>query len=800
MKLKLSMVPPLLIVVLTSIGMVLLYAIHQSVTRAQLIEIEQHHVESTLLGEHSQLQLYLMKQAEASLKNWVSLKSESPHILAALIIDPQQKIRAAHQIALEGNDLNSYNAALAAELVKHPPQQGVQPLPLPSHRDELMISLPLQFSDGQGWVLLHYDMRPALASGLRITLQNMLVYLLSMLLSGFLIYVLLRSNLLERLRRLETVLRQYSDGQHQARAEVDQSTEFGQLESMLNYTLDTLDQQQMLRRDNELFNQLVLDSTTDGIISVDIHGHILQVNQSALSIFGYAQPEELVGQDLNLLIPARFRQRHQDHFSEVNKTQTPEHALNKLRQIEGQRKNGSLVPLEINLSKAEWKGSTIYIGFVKDYSEQRYYQTSIENLAFKDKLTACANLNGLKRQAATRQDLSWLYLLNIDGMANLNHSFGFDIGDQLIKASSELFNLHKPTDDLLARYEGADLLILSSQNPEQMLPLLNRLQRKNIKIGGFNIELSFCVVYLEVTPNRDFDQQLHSAELMMRQAKQRGRASVMQVEPGLVQQLQYNALMCQQLDDAIRQQKLFFHYQPKFSALSRAPIGAEALIRWQHDGRMISPGFFIPLAEKSHLMPELDRYVISSACRQIRQWMDQGYQVLPLSINLSAHYLTDEDTINFIFQKVGEFDIPAHLLEIEVTEYSLLQDEQRSADNMFRLQKAGIGIAIDDYGTGHSNLATVLSLPVQNLKIDQSFIRKGMSNAKGRAILENILQLAKSLQVTTTAEGVETEEQLTYLQQSGCDFIQGYLLSKPLPLAEFEGVMKNVIEDLTHSQ
>lgn len=222
-------------------------------------------------------------------------------------------------------------------------------------------------------------------------------------------------------------------------------------------------------------------------------------------------------------------------------------------------------------------------------------------------------------------------------------------------------------------------------------------------------------------------------------------------------------------------------------------MSAEALIRWQRDGKLVSPGLFIPLAEQSHLMPELDRFVVASACQQIRRWLDQGYQVLPLSINLSARYLTDEQTINFIFQKVGEFDIPAHLLEIEVTEYSLIGDEQRTAENMYRLQNAGITLAIDDYGTGHSNLATVLSLPVQNLKIDQSFIRKGMSSSKGMAVLENILQLAKSLQVTTTAEGVETEEQLQYLQRSGCEFIQGYLLSKPLPLAEFELMMKKTI-------
>lgn len=277
----------------------------------------------------------------------------------------------------------------------------------------------------------------------------------------------------------------------------------------------------------------------------------------------------------------------------------------------------------------------------------------------------------------------------------------------------------------------------------------------------------------------------------MRQAKAAGRGSVLQVEPGLIQHLQHNALLCHQLELAIREEQLFFYYQPKFSARDRRPVAAEALIRWQHAGQMISPAVFIPLAEQSHLMPQLDRFVISKACAQIRDWLDAGFKVMPISINLSARYLVDDSTIAYIFEKVGEFDVPAHLLEVEVTEYSLIQDEAHTAENMIRLQKAGISIAIDDYGTGHSNLATVLSLPVQNLKIDQSFIRTGMSSSKGRAILENILQLAKSLQVTTTAEGVETEEQLAFLQRSGCEYIQGYLLSKPLPHPEFERLMQS---------
>ncbi|MDZ7870608.1 MAG: EAL domain-containing protein [Rheinheimera sp.] len=790
MRLNISLLPLLLTLGLSCLGISLLYVMHQGMTRAQLIANEQHHLETDLMEQHSLLQLYLMKNDVASLKNWTSLKSESPHVLAVMIVDPQQNIVAAHQVAIEGDSLKSYHANIAAELATLPPQQMVKPILLSGDTNELMMALPLQFAKEQGWLVLQYDLHDALTSGLAITLQNMLVYLVSMLLSGFLTFLLLRKILHLRLRRLELTLNQYSAGSHDARAEVNDNNEFGRLELMLNRTLDALDQQRTFSQHTMLFNQLVLNSTTDGIVSTDNLGRILQVNQAGLKIFGYQNADELTGQDLHLLVPHEHRQDHRKHLVK-REAQPSGHFLNRLRQVEGLRKDGSKVPLDITLTQASLEGQLIYIAFLKDNTEQRHYQRSIEQLAFTDELTGAANLHGLKRSLQENPALNWMYLLNVDGMANLNNSFGFTVGDLLIQAFYRMLQQRLGSDHILARNQGAEFILLSNKPPAYWLDEFQALQGSELHLVGFTVKLSFCTTFQLLQTTETIETQLHSAEIMMRQAKSAGRGSMLQVDPGLIQQLQTNAFICHQLDQAIRDEQLFFHYQPKFAALSRLPVSAEALLRWQLNGQFISPGIFIPLAEQSHLMPQLDRLVIKQACRQIRAWLDNGWQVMPISINLSARHLVDDSTIAYIFEKVGEFDIPAQLLEVEVTEYSLIEDETHTAENMHRLIKAGIGIAIDDYGTGHSNLATVLSLPVQNLKIDQSFIRKGMSNSKGRAILENILQLAKSLQVTTTAEGVETEEQLAFLQKSGCEYIQGYLLSKPLPLAEFELIMKS---------
>jgi PAS domain S-box-containing protein len=786
-KLNISWLPLLLAIVLSMLGVGVFYLIHQSITRTQLIELEQQNISDALLEQHSLLESYLMRQDWAGLKNWVSLKAESRKNQAVLVIDPQGQIIAADRLVLEETSLAAHDSSLFKQLEQIAVPHTIQTIRLSSPDPyQLTLALPLEFGSQHGFLVLRTDLTPALSRGFAIAMQHMVVYLVSMLLSGVLLLVILQRILHQRLRQLEQALTQYSDGDHQARACVNDNNEFGALEQLLNHTFDTLNGQRQQNERARQFNELVLASTTDGIISANNRGHILRVNQAALQIFGYSKADELLGQDLNLLIPAHLRKPHQQHFSALT-TQAPEtaHVLNRLRQVEGLRKDGSLVPLDITITSAEWQGEPLFIAFLKDNSAQRQYQRSIEQLAFQDAMTGVFNLNGLKRQQQLVAQ-SWLYLVNVDGMALLNQSFGFDSGDRLIKACCQLLQRQLTAGCTLARSQGAEFVLLSDEAPELMLPQLQRLQGQELRLETFNFKLSFCVTFQRLAPSGALDLTLHNAEQMMRHAKQAGRGSMLAVEPAMLTQLQFNARLCHQLEQAIRDELLFFYYQPKFAADSRQPVGAEALIRWQADGQWVSPAVFIPLAEQSHLMPQLDRLVIRSACRQIRQWLDRGLLVLPLSINLSAHYLMDDTTIAYIFEKVGEYDVPAHLLEIEVTEYSLIHDEQHTADNMLRLQKAGIGIAIDDYGTGHSNLATVLSLPVQNLKIDQSFIRTGMRTSKGRAILENILQLAKSLQVTTTAEGVETEEQLAFLQQSGCQFIQGYLLSKPLPLADYE--------------
>lgn len=435
MKLNISWLPLLLALALSVLGVGVFYLIHQSITRTQLIELEQQNLSDALLEQHSLLESYLMRQDWAGLKSWVSLKAESRKNLAVLVIDPGGQILAADRLALEDTSLAAHDSALFKQLTQIAVPHTINTIRLQSpQRNQLTLALPLEFTGRHGFLVLRTDLTPALSRGFAITLQHMAVYLVSMLLSGLLLLLILQRILHQRLRQLEQALTQYSAGNHQARASVNDNNEFGALEQMLNHTFDTLNGQRQQNERTRQFNELVLESTTDGIISANSRGHILRVNKAALEMFGYLHNDELAGQDLNLLIPAHLRSQHQRHLAAVaGETSGVAHVLNRLRQVEGLRKDGSLVPLDITITSAEWQGEPLFIAFLKDNSEQRQYQQSIERLAFQDAMTGLINLHGLRRQQHQTPQ-AWLYLLNVDGMALLNQSFGFDTGDNLIKA------------------------------------------------------------------------------------------------------------------------------------------------------------------------------------------------------------------------------------------------------------------------------------------------------------------------------------------------------------------------------
>jgi EAL domain-containing protein (putative c-di-GMP-specific phosphodiesterase class I) len=240
------------------------------------------------------------------------------------------------------------------------------------------------------------------------------------------------------------------------------------------------------------------------------------------------------------------------------------------------------------------------------------------------------------------------------------------------------------------------------------------------------------------------------------------------------------------LRKAVKNGEFLLHYQPQVELGSGRIVGAEALVRWRRaDEELVPPGRFIPLAEESGLIVQIGEWVLNEACRQAKAWIDEGMAPMPVAVNLSAQQFKRGDILETVARALDESGLPPALLELELTETILLQETGVVMETLHRLKKLGVQLSIDDFGTGYSSLAYLKKLAVDKLKIDQSFVRDLAHDADDAAIVKAVIQLGHAMQLTVIAEGVETADQRDFLRRYGCDQIQGYLLSHPLPASEF---------------
>lgn len=624
------------------------------------------------------------------------------------------------------------------------------------------------------------------------------VLVIGLVLVALISYQVIKSTLNRRLLRIEKVIARYANGEHKLRLKENLGSDFNRLELLLNALLELTEHNTQMLDDDKNFSELMLDTITDGLITVNTEGEIIFANSQAVHIFGYEDNSELLGKDLSELIPPSFRTTHQHKFLKPSKVKKFG-ILNKIRDVNGLRKDGSETPVTLTIVQTEQNGQTYFSAVIRDLSESESYKRDIETLAYYEPLTGLLNVNGLKRQLQIDNNQSLtVCMIELNQLRMINDGYGYEFGDELLKQFAHLLrDLHLAELNVASSNAGR-FVVTSTSSKEQVAAQLASILGHNMFFLGVQLKLEFYVG-MTMLPDLDkFDEQLRYCRIALRNRDEDLDSKIIKVDVAWIEQRVQQSRLQQKLSEAIDLGNLYFNFQPKFDATSKKAVAAEALIRWQDGDNIISPGVFIPIAEKNHLMPRLDRYVIALACKTIRTWLNQNKPVVPVAINLSSRYLFLDSTISFIFEKLGEYNIPTHLLEIEVTEYGLIHDFDSTAQNMKRLQNAGVKLAIDDYGTGHSNLQTVSALPIQHIKIDQAFIKQALSSKKSKAILENITNLASSLKIELTAEGVETQEQFDYVKNLGVDFIQGYLLSKPLSQMDFEQLLQNVTAPNTH--
>ena len=470
---------------------------------------------------------------------------------------------------------------------------------------------------------------------------------------------------------------------------------------------------------------------------------------------------------------------------------------------------GSCTPWLAFAAIRDQSGSiTHFVGTHFDITERKASEERIKALAFYDQLTALPNRTLLQdrlRQAKVASARSGQYgallFIDLDNFKTLNDTLGHDRGDLLLRQVAYRLSQVVRQGDTVARLGGDEFVVLLLALGQQEAEAGNMAEMIAEKIlatlhAPYNLQdaTHHSSASIGVTLFRgvatNIDDLMKQADLAMYKAKENGRNQVRFFDPTLESAVRARAALEADLRRALAREELLLHYQPQFAG-EGVLIGAEALVRWRHPERgMVSPADFIPLAEETGLILPLGQWVITTACRQLVAWNARPELAeLSISVNVSARQFRQEDFVEQVRVAVRETGADPRHLKLELTESLLVDNVEETVAKMLALRGLGIGFALDDFGTGYSSLTYLKRLPLDQLKIDQSFVRDVLVDPSDATIARTVVALAGSLGLGVIAEGVETAEQLAFLRGIGCLAYQGYYFGRPLPAADFVAVV-----------
>ncbi|PYC16963.1 putative bifunctional diguanylate cyclase/phosphodiesterase [Pseudomonas mosselii] len=384
-----------------------------------------------------------------------------------------------------------------------------------------------------------------------------------------------------------------------------------------------------------------------------------------------------------------------------------------------------------------------------------------------------------------------LMFIDLDGFKPVNDAFGHHVGDLLLKAVAARLRGHLHSQDTLARIGGDEfVLLVELDEPDDAMNVAVKqvnLMARPFRVAEHDLQLS-ASLGIVLYPGNGLDQHelLRNADAAMYHAKSAGKNGYSFFDASMNSNARQQLQLLQDLRTALEHQQFRLHYQPKFDAVQRQPIGAEALLRWEHPQHgLMLPDRFIGLAEKTGLIIPIGEWVLGEACRQMRQWLDEGNDGWRIAVNLSAIQFCHAGLVDSVAQALNENGLPANRLTLEITETTAMRDADASLHVLQRLSDMGVDLSIDDFGTGYSSLMYLKRLPANELKIDRGFVRDLEQDSDDAAIVSAIVALGQALGLRIVAEGVETDRQQDFLTRLGCDSLQGYLLGQPVPPEQF---------------
>ena len=570
----------------------------------------------------------------------------------------------------------------------------------------------------------------------------------------------------------------------------------------------------IVEEQREFLENLVRQSAVP-IFVIDPSHRVLIWNRACEELTGIPAPD-MIGKDepwrafypekrpvlADIVIEGEWEQAHR-HYGAFNKSRVIPEGLQSeswFKNLNGQDRFIVFDAAPIRNAKGELMA---VIETLKDITKRKRYEEQLEYQANHDGLTSLPNRNLLNdriRQALLisrrNQHEVAVFLLDLDNFKLVNDSLGHDGGDQLLKLVGERLNACVRAGDTVARQGGDEfVIIVSDPAVSDIAPviagkILEAVARPQ-RVNGHELVVTVSIgISISPRDGEDVQTLIRNAEVAMYRAKDQGQNAFQFYTGEMNARSLARMTMEKHLRQALERDELLLYYQPKVNLGSGSITGMEALVRWQSpDLGLITPDVFIPLAEETGLIVPIGAWVLQTACTQNRAWQDAGLPLLSVAVNLSPRQFRQQNIAAVIEECLRETGLAPCFLELEITESMVMHDVDRVTLVLNELKRMGVSLAMDDFGTGYSSLSYLKRFPFDKLKIDQSFVRDITSDPHNAAIAKAVIAMAHSLHMKVIAEGVETKGQLNYLHKHGCDEIQGYYFSRPIPAAEFERLL-----------
>ena len=555
----------------------------------------------------------------------------------------------------------------------------------------------------------------------------------------------------------------------------------------------------------EMARSRIMQSGLIAICITDLAGLIIDADHAFASMVGFTRPRLLESlRQIAQLTPDEHQRADQEAFEKVA-------AFGSCASYEKEfiRSDGSRVPVLISAIMHEQQ----IVWFAFDLSNNEQSRERITHLAYHDALTGLPNQSLFKdrlKQAialSSRSDqMQAVLLLNVDRFKTINDSLGYTAGDQMLQAIAQRLTSCVRESDTVARFGADEFAVLlmqlgRSHDAANTAKAIKQAVEQAFLIDGRELFITSSIgISVYPQDGRDTPTLLKSAGVALQRAKEKGRGDYEFYTSGHTSDALKQLMLESQMRPGLERGEFVVEYQPQVDVKTFQLVGMEALVRWNHPALgMLQPSDFIQLAEDNGMITQIGDWVLRTAFAQNKLWLDSGFSPMRLSVNVSARHFQQSAFIATICDVLKETDLDPALLELELTEASIMKEPEKAIDKLNKLRDLGIRIAIDDFGTGYSSLSYLKRFPIDTLKIDKTFVADVSTNEDDAAITKAIVMMGHALDMAVIAEGVETPQQLEYLTSLGCDVIQGYLFSPPLSTDSFTELLMEQLRAITPS-